>query len=715
MKKINEYTIFNTLFKDDVQEIFTGLNENNGSDVVLVNTIKLNGPLDDALFETLNKHLTNLQWSVKDEMYQLVTLYNEGTPLNTYLSNYNLSDEDNLMLFDAIMCKLQRYDSLPKHIINLLIDTKQMIVSENNINLNEMINFSKQKNAIDYHETLLSIAIRMFANSKNPQGLAILDYCQSEAFNNHSLTEIHGEVNELLDKNNLEESKEDENATPIGDEPVLLYNKSDATPDEVLEENDINSETINSVTPDPENDSAVQSDSILFKPHDNQSELFTDVQDKNSTDFSTQENTTNDDESFLFKASPILTKTEDSHVDDNDLSKNIAMDDTNNKSDLNNQDEKIASIVLNATGNTDNFTNADSTSEQLHNEDEHEINTASAMLFSEFFEPDSNTKSNPKQNNPKGSNNNGNEATVAGQDIFLDIPVEQKKTARKQKKRRKSRRQRRMRLVWLIIIILAIIISSMFIKIFSENPTASNDSSIGFKVYEYKEGWMFENKTSVEGDNTISGYIWAVKKDGSIVYTTQDEHFGFKPAIPGNYQVSLKVIYDNGISSKPYSKTISYNTNESIIVEQPNDNNQQNQVIAPNNNKSSEGPPDATLAGETYKDPTNTKVSAASARITKPYSQFYDIASQHNIKISKGDTLSFWVKATDSKLIYFNIKGYNKNKLVYDKDFNSKPTVSDFYLVTHTFTQSNFDSVVLAIKSKNNYIWLDGFTMDTLK
>lgn len=187
MKQIDKYNLLELFHKDDQQSVYMAINREKESEIALVNEIKRNQLMPDFIFEELVRNLTNVSFYELGSELVLATIYNEGTPLKTYLDNYQPDNQTRFNMMYELLLKCSDYDSLPGNYKSILIDPQQMVYKNDHILLNEVILLKDLENASNFHDKLRNLFYLLLDELDSPKAHAILDYVDSDEFTETAL------------------------------------------------------------------------------------------------------------------------------------------------------------------------------------------------------------------------------------------------------------------------------------------------------------------------------------------------------------------------------------------------------------------------------------------------------------------------------------------------------------------------------------------------
>ncbi len=151
MKKIANYQILNIWKENNQQTIYMAVNSKDEEQIVLVNKIKKGNFIDQLTFQSLLSKLTNLCHHQEGKDFILVSSYNGGLPIINYLKANQLSSDKKAALFAELLKKFKSYDNLAPKLKNLLVDTQNIIIEDEQIFLNEILDLSHLDTAKSYH------------------------------------------------------------------------------------------------------------------------------------------------------------------------------------------------------------------------------------------------------------------------------------------------------------------------------------------------------------------------------------------------------------------------------------------------------------------------------------------------------------------------------------------------------------------------------------
>ncbi len=212
MRQVHDYTVMQIFLKNAFQCISMAVHTNDDNEVVLINEIEKGELIDLATYDALTEKLTNLSFYNSDGKYTLVTLYNEGLPFPTFAQNYQLDSEQRQQLLFRILDKISAYDGLPKYLLPILIDENQIIISDDDVLLNEIINFDKYDKRARFQDALKVIVEKLLDGDGDAKSHAILDYLKAEEFKNStSLSDVIGAIKNIAAEP-VEAAEQDANA-----------------------------------------------------------------------------------------------------------------------------------------------------------------------------------------------------------------------------------------------------------------------------------------------------------------------------------------------------------------------------------------------------------------------------------------------------------------------------------------------------------------------
>ncbi len=201
MRQVHDYIIMDTFLENDLQCISMGTHSKRTNEIALINEIEKDTLISPSTFNALTKHLTNLQFSNSDSKYTLITLYNEGVPFPTFMQNYKLQNEERRELLLRILNKIENYNELPEDILSLLIDENQIIISDEDILLNEIINLDKYDTSVTFQDSLKIILEKVLDLCDAKPCYDINEYLSSDQFYQAaSLSEIIDSIRELVNR-----------------------------------------------------------------------------------------------------------------------------------------------------------------------------------------------------------------------------------------------------------------------------------------------------------------------------------------------------------------------------------------------------------------------------------------------------------------------------------------------------------------------------------
>ncbi len=243
MRQVYDYVIMDTFLKNDLQCISMGAHSTNNNEIALINEIEKDSLISNSTFNALVRHLTNLQFSNSDSKYTLVTLYNEGVPFPIFMQNYQLQNDERKALLLKILDKIAVYNELPDDLLSLLIDENQIIISDSDILLNEIINLEKYDTSVTYQDSLKIILEKVLDLCDCKPCYDINDYLTSDKYYQaSSLIEIIDSIKTLVE--NVTPIEDDENQTPIEDELNQAPIDDDVNQSQTTETNDANDDRV---------------------------------------------------------------------------------------------------------------------------------------------------------------------------------------------------------------------------------------------------------------------------------------------------------------------------------------------------------------------------------------------------------------------------------------------------------------------------------------
>ncbi len=428
MRQVHDYVIMDTFLKNDLQCISMGTHSNRNNEIALINEIEKGTLINSAAFKALTKHLTNLEFSNSDGKYTLVTLYNEGVPFPIYMQNYKLQNDERKDLLINILDKIVVYNELPADLLSLLIDENQIIISDGEILLNEIINLEKYDTSTTFQDSLKVILEKVLALCDSKPCYDINDYLSSDQFYHaNSLIEIIDHIKQLVEdidisavdneaETEIVDASIPENAveiSPVQPEPFIYKFDVDLDDDLVMSNDDNNVEAGRSTVKDKvETDNISTSDSSLESEQSLKNEIL-------EQDVTTKSE--NDEIDLSTKDEVIETKiiSEINAIEQNMPSKNEAV-----KQNLDLESEALEQKTLESTTEKTEQT-------ALNDFINYTKNKANQMSIN----------TTPTRQKMQTTKTNNKEIT--------------------HKKKGKTRAQRRRRLIWLVVIIVIIVLLKM--------------------------------------------------------------------------------------------------------------------------------------------------------------------------------------------------------------------------------------------------------------
>lgn len=198
MKQIDRYNILEQFHKEAHQTIYMAIDKEKEHEVALVNTIDRNSVLTDDAFNELVRHLSNVSYYDLSDKLVLVTNYNAGIPLITYLHNYQTDEEARLNLLSECLKKSCDYETLPSTFQSVLIDSHQIVIYKKEVFFNEVILLRDLQNAVDFHGKIQDLAFVILGDSKGVMSKHVFSFFNSTAFfSNPSIKNIYSQFLKL--------------------------------------------------------------------------------------------------------------------------------------------------------------------------------------------------------------------------------------------------------------------------------------------------------------------------------------------------------------------------------------------------------------------------------------------------------------------------------------------------------------------------------------
>lgn len=200
MKQIDRYTLLEQFHKEPYQTIYMAINKEKEHEIGLVNLIDRNGPLTEDNFQQLVRHLHNVAFYDSSDQFKLITLFNEGMPLGSFLKNMRPSDETRLQLLSDILKGFSDYDPLPVRFKCALMDSHQLVVNQNQVFMNEVIFLKHLVETDDFHRKIKEVADMLLIGVNSPIAKHIQAFFRSTAFMQiPTIKSIHHQCLRLLD------------------------------------------------------------------------------------------------------------------------------------------------------------------------------------------------------------------------------------------------------------------------------------------------------------------------------------------------------------------------------------------------------------------------------------------------------------------------------------------------------------------------------------
>ncbi len=212
MRQVHDYTVMQTFLQNDYQCISMAVHATNSNEIALINEIEKDDLINDTTFDALTERMTNLSFYNSDGKYTLITIYNEGMPFPTYITNYQLEIEERCQLFDKISEKFCAYEGLSEDILALLIDENQITISSDTVLLNEIINLAKYDKNNSFHDGLKVILEKLFNGMIDQSELSLADYLSGDVYyRTESLKAVMATIKQLVDemKNGVSVTEDD--------------------------------------------------------------------------------------------------------------------------------------------------------------------------------------------------------------------------------------------------------------------------------------------------------------------------------------------------------------------------------------------------------------------------------------------------------------------------------------------------------------------------
>lgn len=272
----SKYEILKSFKEDKYQNVLIGSNRENADEVVVINIFHKNEISKVISKSQFPNGLNNLLYLEEDQNdLVVITEYQEGTPLESYLEFFDTTVKHKINLAYEYMSKIVKYDSFSNSIKSILIDESQVIFKDKELYFNELLFldevFSKP---VEFNAIALKLAtmIEKIVFSKDPTddqdndraSEAILGFINKLKSNEHTFRNIEDIYNEfrkiyiydlfMEEGDGVQEGGDDNNNLLIADDP--FNGESDVLNTDFTNEDGIDNDS---------NDIFIDDEEIIFK------------------------------------------------------------------------------------------------------------------------------------------------------------------------------------------------------------------------------------------------------------------------------------------------------------------------------------------------------------------------------------------------------------------------------------------------------------------
>ncbi|MCG8538768.1 MAG: hypothetical protein MJA82_02365 [Clostridia bacterium] len=272
----SKYEILKSFKEDKYQNVLIGSNRENADEVVVINIFhknEISKVISKSQFPNGLNNLLHLEEDQNDLV--VITEYQEGTPLESYLEFFDTTVKHKINLAYEYMSKIVKYDSFSNSIKSILIDESQVIFKDKELYFNELLFldevFSKP---VEFNAIALKLAtmIEKIVFSKDPTddqdndraSEAILGFINKLKSNEHTFQSIEDVYNEfrkiyiydlfMEEEDGVQEGGDDNNNLLIADDP--LNGESDVLNTDFTNEDGVDNDS---------NDIFIDDEEIIFK------------------------------------------------------------------------------------------------------------------------------------------------------------------------------------------------------------------------------------------------------------------------------------------------------------------------------------------------------------------------------------------------------------------------------------------------------------------
>ncbi len=272
----SKYEILKSFKEDKYQNVLIGSNRENADEVVVINIFhknEISKVISKSQFPNGLNNLLHLEEDQNDLV--VITEYQEGTPLESYLEFFDTTVKHKINLAYEYMSKIVKYDSFSNSIKSILIDESQVIFKDKELYFNELLFldevFSKP---VEFNAIALKLAtmIEKIVFSKDPTddqdndraSEAILGFINKLKSNEHTFRNIEDIYNEfrkiyiydlfMEEGDGVQEGGDDNNNLLIADDP--FNGESDVLNTDFTNEDGIDNDS---------NDIFIDDEEIIFK------------------------------------------------------------------------------------------------------------------------------------------------------------------------------------------------------------------------------------------------------------------------------------------------------------------------------------------------------------------------------------------------------------------------------------------------------------------
>ena len=272
----SKYEILKSFKEDKYQNVLIGSNREKADEVVVINIFHKNEISKVISKSQFPNGLNNLLYLEEDQNdLVVITEYQEGTPLESYLEFFDTTVKHKINLAYEYMSKIVKYDSFSNSIKSILIDESQVIFKDKELYFNELLFldevFSKP---VEFNAIALKLAtmIEKIVFSKDPTddqdndraSEAILGFINKLKSNEHTFRNIEDIYNEfrkiyiydlfMEEGDGVQEGGDDNNNLLIADDP--FNGESDVLNTDFTNEDGIDNDS---------NDIFIDDEEIIFK------------------------------------------------------------------------------------------------------------------------------------------------------------------------------------------------------------------------------------------------------------------------------------------------------------------------------------------------------------------------------------------------------------------------------------------------------------------